>query len=68
MSPRVSEDEKKIVLLRTSTDVMLHCLNQLICCAQTWPEYQADATEMEKLTERMVAHAREFGYVVKARR
>ena len=68
MSPRGGDDERRAVLLRTTTDVMLHALDQFLCCSEDWAEYRAEATEMEKLTERMVAHAREYGYVVKARR
>ena len=59
----LSADEKRAVCLRTTADVMEHALNQMMYCATQWSEYMDEATAMRHTTERIVAHARELGYV-----
>ncbi len=62
---RVNQADAEAVLLRTTTDVLAHALTQMDCCAKTWTEYQPAASTMREFVERMVVHAREYGYVEK---
>ena len=65
MPRRVDDAESEAVLLRTSADVLSHALSQMDCCATRWPEYTADASTMREMVERMVEHAKDYGYIEK---
>ncbi len=62
---RVNNAEPEAVILRTTADVVSHALTQLDVCAQTWTEYKPAAATMREFVERMVVHAREYGYTEK---
>ncbi len=62
---RVNQAEPEAVILRTTTDVVSHALTQLDVCAGVWPEYKPAAVTMREFVERMVVHAREYGYTEK---
>jgi len=59
----LTSEESRHVMLRTTADVVSHAIKQIECCAGLWPEYQADAKEWRAVSERLVAHAREYGYI-----
>ncbi len=65
MPKRVDDADSEAVLLRTTADVVSHALTQMDCCAERWPKYQSDATTMREFVERMIEHAREYGYIEK---
>lgn len=65
MAKTVDNAESEAVLLRTTVDVVSHALTQLDCCASKWPEYKASASTMREFVEKMVVHAREYGYIEK---
>ncbi len=65
MGRKVSEAESEAVLLRTTVDIISGALTQLDCCVQKWPQYQADATAVREVVERMVRDAKEYGYIEK---
>lgn len=64
----LDDADSDAVLLRTTADVVSHALTQLDCCAGKWPEYGSAATTMREFVERLVVHAREFGYIEKGGR
>jgi hypothetical protein len=61
--PRIDNEEKRRVLLRTTADAATHFLLQMECCAAEWPEYVGEAKSLKTLSEGLVAHAREVGYI-----
>lgn len=63
--PRKSQEDHKAVLLRTSTDIASHCLTQLDVLAKEWPEYASGSSTFRTFVEKMVVHAREYGYIEK---
>ena len=65
MPRKVDDAESEAVLLRTTTDVVSHALTQMDCCATRWPEYTADASTMREIVERLVEHAKDYGYIEK---
>jgi len=65
VAKKVNDADSDAALLRTTADVVSHCLTQLECCASRWPEYVTDASTMREMVERMVGHAREYGYIEK---
>jgi hypothetical protein len=67
MADRPDSAESEAVLLRTTADVLSHALVQFECCAGHWPQYHPDAGTMREMVERLVEHAREYGYIEKRR-
>ena len=65
MAKKIDDAESEAVLLRTSADVLSHALTQMDVCAGVWGEYRADSVTMREFVERMVVHAREYGYIEK---
>ena len=65
MARSVDDAESEAVLLRTSADVLSHALTQMDCLAGVWDEYRADSVTMREFVERMVVHARDYGYIEK---
>ena len=67
MARKSSKDleESKAALLRTTADIASHALTQIECCSREWPEYAKDSTTLRAFVEKMVVHAREYGYVEK---
>lgn len=63
--PRKSQEDHKAAMLRTSADVASHCLSQIDALARDWPEYKAGASSLREFVEKMVVHAREYGYIEK---
>jgi hypothetical protein len=61
----VDDAESEAVLLRTSADVLSHALAQAECLASTWPDYTADASTFREMVERLVEHAKDYGYIEK---
>ena len=59
----LSPDEKRHVCLRTSADVLEHALKQMGLLGVVWPEYMGDLTSFRHSVEKIVAHAREVGYI-----
>lgn len=67
MPKRLDDSERRLVLLRTSADVAAHALIQLECLAFEWPEYASEASQYRKFVERIVASAKEVGYIEKSK-
>ena len=65
VAKKIDDAESAAVLLRTTADVVSHCLTQLECCASRWQEYATDASTMREMVERMIEHAREYRYIEK---
>ena len=65
MPRKVDNAESEAVLLRTSADVLSHALTQMDCLATVWPDYKADSTTMREAVERLVEHAKDYGYIEK---
>ena len=67
MAKKSSKDleESKAALLRTTADIASHALTQIECCSKEWPEYQSSASTLREFVEKMVVHAREYGYIEK---
>jgi hypothetical protein len=65
VAKKVDDAESTAVLLRTSADVLSHALSQMDCCANRWPQYTTDASTMREMVERMVEHAKDYGYIEK---
>ena len=63
MGRQTTPDERRNVCLRTTADVLENALKQMEYCSTQWPEYLPDATEMRHSVDKIVAHARETGYV-----
>ena len=65
MPRKVNEAESEAVLLRTTADIVSGALTQMDACVREWPQYRTDAAAMREWVERMVAHAKEYGYIEK---
>lgn len=67
MASKLDSEESRRTLLRTSTDVLAHCVLQIDCLADQWDIYAKDASDLREFANRMIAHAREYGYLEKTR-
>ena len=65
MARKIDDAEARAVLLRTTSDIVSGALTQLDCLASKWPEYAKDAKDFRVIVERMVVHAKEYGYFEK---
>lgn len=64
-SKDVDDADSLAVLLRTSADVASHCLSQIDVLASKWPEYKPSASTFREFVEKMVVHAKDYGYIEK---
>ena len=67
MPKYTTSDSSREALLRTSADVASRALIQLECLAKEWPEFASDAKVYRTFVERLVAQARQYGYIEKTR-
>ena len=65
MPKKIDDAESLAVLLRTSADVASHSLTQVDVLAKNWPEFAKDASVMREFVERLVAKAKDYGYIEK---
>jgi hypothetical protein len=67
MARKLTSDESRETLLRTSADVAAHALVQLEILAKEWPEFTPDAKEYRVFVERLIESAKQYGYMEKTR-
>ena len=67
MTRQTSPEEKRAVCLRTTASVLEHALKQMSYCGVVWPEYMDDLTTFRHSVEKIVSHARQYGYVGEVR-